>query len=73
VKISPALDLKRSIKSAISLRNSRGRRLVLASLRVYDISGGEFSINLVARRWTFSIKERYLTVYGDHKLLAYSS
>jgi hypothetical protein len=26
----------------------------------------------VARRWTFSIKERYLTVYGDHKLLAYS-
>jgi hypothetical protein len=40
VKISPALDLKEALKSAISLRNSRGRRLVLASLSVYDTYGG---------------------------------
>lgn len=29
-------------------------------------------MNLVACRWTFSIKERCFPVYGDHKLLAYS-
>jgi hypothetical protein len=37
VKISPALDLKRSIKSAISLRNSRGRRLEILKIEDFDL------------------------------------